>query len=237
MSAAFDSQAVAAKPLASLSSPERSHLKATLDKQHELIKDCFAEALAAAGSYASLVALNDAIVVNGETEQQYELDGEHAPDHARLRGDLAAAMAKGGPGGQAGAAWVGAFRAKYDAHDEAFDEPAFGSLQAPSHDLASPPAPSPSPLHLSYLIYEIAAACPPHVRPAASLAPPLTPLPPACRAGQARRAAVADAAALDRHECEQHAAPLLDARLDVQEGEVEPIAIDTASGLPGRGGG
>ena len=139
MSAAFDSQAVAAKPLASLSSPERSHLKATLDKQHELIKDCFAEALAAAGSYASLVALNDAIVVNFETEQQYELDGEHAPDHARLRGDLAAAMAKGGPGGQAGAAWVGAFRAKYDAHDEAFDEPAFGSLQAPSSSLPLPP--------------------------------------------------------------------------------------------------
>jgi len=139
VSAAFDSQAVAAKPLASLSSPERSHLKATLDKQHELIKGCFAEALAAAGSYASLVALNDAIVVNCETEQQYELDGEHAPDHARLRGDLAAAMAKAGPGGRAGAAWVGAFRAKYDAHDEAFDEPAFGSLQAPSSSLPLPP--------------------------------------------------------------------------------------------------
>ena len=122
MSAAFDSQAVAAKPLASLSSPERSHLKATLDKQHELIKGCFAEALAADGSYDSLVALKVAIVVNCETEQQYELDGEHAPDHARLRGDLAAAMAKAGPGGQAGAAWVGAFRAKYDAHDEAFDD-------------------------------------------------------------------------------------------------------------------
>ncbi|EOD05917.1 hypothetical protein EMIHUDRAFT_453553 [Emiliania huxleyi CCMP1516] len=135
-------EAVAAKPLASLSSPERSHLKATLDKQHELIKGCFAEALAAAGSYASLVALNDAIVVNCETEQQYELDGEHAPDHARLRGDLAAAMAKAGPGGRAGAAWVGAFRAKYDAHDEAFDEPAFGSLQAvaakPLASLSSP---------------------------------------------------------------------------------------------------
>ena len=132
MSAAFDSQAVAAKPLASLSPLERANLKAKLDTQHEFIKGCFAEALAADGSYDSLVALKVAIVVNCETEQQYELDGKHAPDHTRLCGDLAAAMAKAGPGGQAGAAWVRAFRAEYDAHDEAFDEPAFGSLQAPS---------------------------------------------------------------------------------------------------------
>ena len=139
MSAAFDSQAVAAKPLASLSPLERANLKAKLDTQHEFIKGCFAEALAADGSYDSLVALKVAIVVNCETEQQYELDGKHAPDHTRLCGDLAAAMAKAGPGGQAGAAWVRAFRAEYDAHDEAFDEPAFGSLQAPSSSLPLPP--------------------------------------------------------------------------------------------------
>ena len=145
MSAAFDSQAVAAKPLASLSPLERANLKAKLDTQHQLVKGCFAEALAADGSYASLVPLHDAIVVNFETEEQYQLDGEHPPDHVLLRDDLQAAMAKAGQGGQTGAAWVRRFRAKYDAHDEIFDEPAFGSLQAPSSSPCRSPAPPRDP--------------------------------------------------------------------------------------------
>ena len=169
-----------AKPLASLSSTERSELKATLDGQHEVIKGCFAEALAADGSYASLVPLHDAIVVNFETEEQYQLDGEHPPDHVLLRDDLKAAMAKAGQGGQTGAAWVRRFRAKYDAHDEAFDEPAFGSLQAPSSSPCRSPAPPrdpPLPPHYLTLRARRAAYLAPIGRGVASLpsTKPLTP--------------------------------------------------------------
>ena len=202
--------------------------KAKVAEEHAELEPLITEVLGA-GSLASLLELKTKLVVHFKTEAAGKggINPEHTAHHKFILGlidseiDRIKAMGGGarkamGGGARASSDFLSALSAAFNEHEAKFDE-----ARRP------PPLESPRTPHASSN-----AACPPRARPAASLAPPLTPLPPARRAGRARRAAVADAAALDRQERVQHAdgAPLLDALLDGQEGQPEvehPLRVGT----------